>query len=56
MAPRLGFTQQAIAQAERFTSNPTIEFVHECARALGLHVVLEFTPDEEQTPVSGTAE
>ena len=46
LAARLGCTQQAIAQAERFTSNPTIEFVREWARALGQNAVLEFTGDE----------
>lgn len=43
-------------RARRRWNVPTIEFVHEWARALGLHVMLELTPDEEQTPVSGTAE
>ena len=54
LAARLGRTQQAIAQAERFTSNPTMEFVREWATALGQHAVLEFTGDEERARVSGT--
>ena len=46
LAARLGRTQQAIAQAERFSSNPTIEFVREWARALGQNALLEFRGDE----------
>ena len=46
LAARLGRTQQAIAQAERFISNPTMEFVREWARALGQNAVLEFTGDD----------
>ena len=46
LAARLGRTQQAIAQAERFTSNPTIEFIREWARALGQNAVLTFTGEE----------
>ena len=53
LAARLGRTQQAIAQAERFTSNPTMEFVREWARALGQNVVLELASDEERARVSG---
>ena len=45
LASRLGRTQQAIAQAERFTSNPTMEFVRDWAKALGQNAVLEFTGD-----------
>ena len=43
LAARLECSQQAIAQAERFTSNPTTEFFREWARALGLQMVLELT-------------
>ena len=56
LAARLGRTQQAIAQAERFTSNPTVEFVHDWARALGQHAVLEIIGNEERARVSGTSE
>ena len=52
LAARLGRTQQAIAQAERFTSNPTMEFVREWASALGQNAVLEFTGDETDTTVA----
>ena len=46
LAERLGCTQQAIAQAERFTSNPTIGFVREWARALGRRAVVELPADQ----------
>jgi DNA-binding XRE family transcriptional regulator len=35
LASRLGCSQQAIAQAERPCSNPTIDFLREWARAVG---------------------
>ena len=34
----LGCTQQAIAQAERWESNPTVSFMRRWVRALGGHV------------------
>ena len=43
LATRLGCTQQAIARAERFDSNPTLEFVRSWADALKLHLVLKLT-------------
>ena len=52
LAARLGRTQQAIAQAERFTSNPTMQFVRDWGRALGYDVVLEFTGDEAGATVA----
>ena len=55
LAARLGRTQQAIAQAERFSSNPTMEFLREWARALGRNAVLELTAAEEPAHVSGTS-
>ena len=42
LATRLGCTQQAVARAERFDSNPTLEFARTWADALGLDLVLEF--------------
>lgn len=54
LAARLGRTQQAIAQAERFTSNPTIDFARSWARALGQNMVLEFTGDDVGASVDGT--
>ena len=57
LAARLGRTQQAIAQAERFTSNPTVEFVREWARALGQNAVLEFIGGEAGAgPCGATSE
>lgn len=38
LAKRLGCTQQAIAQAERWESNPTIDFVRRWAGACGAEV------------------
>jgi ribosome-binding protein aMBF1 (putative translation factor) len=35
LADRLGHTQQAVAQAERAESNPTVSFLHRWARACG---------------------
>ncbi len=35
MGRRLGCSQQAVAQAERWKSNPTVAFAREWARALG---------------------
>ena len=36
IARRLGITQQAVARAERWDSNPTVEFIESWAQALGL--------------------
>lgn len=41
LATRLGVTQQAIAQAERSTSNPTVAFVANWARSLGVPLTFE---------------
>ncbi|HTD53075.1 MAG TPA: helix-turn-helix transcriptional regulator [Thermoanaerobaculia bacterium] len=35
LADRLGHTQQAVAQAERAASNPTVSFLRRWARACG---------------------
>ncbi len=35
LASRLGHTQQAVAQAERTDSNPTVSFLRRWARACG---------------------
>ena len=52
LAACLGRTQQAIAQAERFISNPTMGFVCEWAKALGQNAVLEFNGDEADATVA----
>jgi DNA-binding XRE family transcriptional regulator len=43
LASRLGVTQQAIAQAERWRGNPTAHFFRAWAEACGVEMVLEFT-------------
>ena len=41
LAERLGCSQQAIAQAERWNANPTTDFVRRWARACGAALKLE---------------
>ncbi len=41
LAARLGVTQQAVAQAERATSNPTVGFVATWAQALEISLTFE---------------
>lgn len=41
MGRRLGCSQQAVAQAERWESNPTVAFVRDWARALSRAFDLE---------------
>ena len=41
LGTRLGSSQQAVARAERFDSNPTLEFVRAWADALELDLVFE---------------
>ena len=42
MAERLGCSQQAVAQAERPDSNPTVSFLKEWAAAVGREVEISF--------------
>jgi DNA-binding XRE family transcriptional regulator len=42
LAQRLGCSQQAIAQAERWSSNPTVRFIKAWGKALGHELSLEF--------------
>jgi DNA-binding XRE family transcriptional regulator len=44
LAERLGCTQQAIAQAERYESNPTLTFMRRWAEALGAELVVRVEP------------
>lgn len=44
LARRLGCTQQAIAQAERWQSNPTVQFMRAWCEALGADLALEIRP------------
>ncbi len=47
LAQRLGCSQQAIAQSERWGSNPTVEFMRGWAEACGSEVSLELRPFDE---------
>ena len=42
LATRLGRTQQAIAQAERWQSNPTISFMRDWAQATDTDLTVDF--------------
>ena len=45
MGRRLGCTQQAVAQAERWDSNPTVLFLRAWARALGRELTISIDSD-----------
>ncbi len=58
LARRLGRSQQSIAQAERWASNPSAAFIRAWADALGLELKIAFVkarrdPDGIQDPGSG---
>jgi len=42
LAEKLGITQQAVARAERWSSNPTVGFMRRWARACGRNLELSF--------------
>ena len=42
LAERLGVTQQAVAQAERWDANPTVAFLRRWARACGTDLAIAF--------------
>ena len=42
LAEQMGITQQAVARAERWASNPTIAFMRRWARACGRSLELRF--------------
>ena len=44
LAERLGVSQQAVAQAERWSSNPTVEQLRRWAEACGQAVRISFEP------------
>lgn len=44
MGRRLNSSQQAVAQAERWESNPSMRFAREWARALGLDLAISLLP------------
>ena len=41
LAQRLGCSQQAVSQAERWQSNPTVEFMESWARETGVQLRIE---------------
>jgi ribosome-binding protein aMBF1 (putative translation factor) len=47
LAARLGVTQQAVARAERWDSNPTVKVLAAWADALGVRLELELRPGRE---------
>ena len=52
LASRLGISQQAVARAERWQSNPTVRFIERWAEALGARLTLGLEPaggGEEET-------
>jgi len=50
LAGRLGVSQQAIAQAERSTANPSVDFIRRWADACGVRFVLELPRDATENP------
>ncbi len=55
LAQRLGCSQQAIAQAERWESNPTLRFVEAWGNALGYELSLEFRGQPSPAPRASSA-
>ena len=49
LARRLGCSQQAVSQAERWSSNPTVEFLRSWAMALGAELEIEFVAAKESS-------
>ena len=49
LATRLGCTQQAVSQAERWASNPTIELVRRWATAVGARLELALERSAESS-------
>ena len=47
LAERLGVSQQAVARAERWASNPTVRFIEQWALALGARLVLAIEREDE---------
>lgn len=44
LSRRLGSTQQAVSQAERWQSNPTVRFMESWARETACDLILDLTP------------
>lgn len=53
LAARLECSQQAVARAERWESNPTVGFVERWAAATGRRAALELRPDERSSSTPG---
>lgn len=53
LAERLGCSQQAVARAERWESNPTVGLVERWAAATGRRAVLELRPENDPSAASG---
>lgn len=53
LAERLGCSQQAVARAERWESNPTVGLVERWAAATGRRAVLELRPEDDPSAASG---
>ncbi|MDD5564338.1 MAG: helix-turn-helix transcriptional regulator [Thermoanaerobaculaceae bacterium] len=49
LAARLGVSQQAVAQAERWSGNPTVSFMRGWADACGAALELSFAPRQPGT-------
>jgi ribosome-binding protein aMBF1 (putative translation factor) len=56
LAERLGCSQQAIAQSERWRSNPTVEFMRRWAAACGSEMRLAFRRTEGRSAASRTSD
>ena len=57
LARRLGCSQQAVSQAERWQSNPTVGFMESWAQETGCELILELTSREtarRRAPASPT--
>ena len=48
LAERLGISQQAIARAERWASNPTVRFMESWAQALGVRLEIEIAGEARE--------
>ena len=50
LARRIGCSQQAISQAERWQSNPTVQLLERWAEAVGGRLELSISPGDEDPP------
>lgn len=54
LAVRLGCSQQAVSQAERWSANPTVRFIEAWARATKSRLVLELVNHETHAAGAGS--